>query len=582
MARNESTWRTANRQGPALAWLLVACAAGTACGGRSSDPRPLPQGALGDQSASSKAGAPSSGGGPVDTGGAPSADAGATGCAPPAAPLRRLSRFEYNNTVRELLFDSTEPGNALPVEPTTTSFGFDNDVASQTATAGAVAAYLSIAKEVARRATSAGTFSAWLPCAAGVTDGTASACARTFVESFAPLAFRRALDSAELTELVELHASIMGSGGSFADATAAVIAAVLAAPDFLYRVELGVPVPGSGDRRRPSGEEMAARLSYLFWGAPPDAALRDAALGGELDTAAGVLAQAKRLLADSRSHAVVATFFDQLLELEQLGQLRREDGVYTPAFGEQLRAATQRFFEYEIFEKGAAWPAIWTAPEAFANAQLGPLYYGVSDLTGASLQKVMLDPALRLGFLTDPGVLIGFNPNDQQDPDQRGALVVNRLLCRGIPSHPVPHMPVNLPGATARERWASVASAAPCAACHREMDAVGLALERYDSLGRYRTQENGQPIDTRSELPSLGVVDGAVELARTLSTLPETQTCFVQRWLEFSAGRQLDSSAEDQCLSRSVNAAFAASGYDVPTLLLALTQTDAFLSLPKE
>jgi len=582
MARNALAWRLANRPGPALAWLLGALVMGTACGGRSSDPRPLPQGAAGEESESSIAGAPSSGGGPLDTGGVPSADAGATGCAPPAAPLRRLSRFEYNNTVRELLFDSTEPGNALSVEPTPTYFGFDNDVASQTPTAEGVATYLSIAKAVARRATSAGTFAAWLPCAAGVTDGTAAACARTFVESFAPLAFRRALDSAELTELAELHASVMNSGGSFSDATAAVLAAVLAAPDFLYRVELGVPDPDGGARRRLRGEEMAARLSYLFWGAPPDAALRDAALGGELDSAAGVHAQSKRLLADSRSHAVVATFFDQLLELDQLGQLRREESVYTPAFGQQLRAATQRFFEYEIFEKGAAWPAIWTAPEAFANAQLGPLYYGVSDLIGAPLQKVMLDPAQRLGFLTDPGVLIGFNPDGQQNPDQRGALVVNRLLCRGIPSHPVPHMSLNLPGATARERWASVASAAPCAACHREMDAVGLALERYDSLGRYRTQESGQPIDTQIELPSLGVVDGAVELSRTLSTLPEIQTCFVQRWLEFSAGRQLDTTAEDQCLSRSVNAAFAASGYDVPSLLLALTQTDAFLFLPKE
>jgi hypothetical protein len=290
--------------------------------------------------------------------------------------------------------------------------------------------------------------------------------------------------------------------------------------------------------------------------------------------------QAKRLLSDSRSHAVVATFFDQLLALNELSRLRRTDPAYTPLFGEQLRGATQRFFEYEIFEKGASWPAIWTAPEAFANAELAPLYG--TELTGASLQKVSLDPAQRLGFLTDPGVLMGVSPSDPGNPDERGALVVNRLLCRNIPPPPGAAMSTGQPGATARERWASVSIPPACAACHREMDGVGLTLERYDSLGRYRTEENGEPIDTRSELPSLGVVDGAVELSRTLSTFPETQTCFVQRWLEFSRGRPLGPSPEDECLSRSVNAAFAASGYDVQELLLALTQTDAFLFLPKE
>ena len=581
MPRSDRKWGWAHglRHWPAM---LVALVAGSACGGRSLDPHAGEKGGAGDDGGSSFAGVPNSGGSGTDPGGAPSGDAGTPSCAPPASPLRRLSRFEYNNTVRELLGDSTEPGNALPVEKTTSYFDFDNDVASQSPTAEGVATYLSIAKGVAQRATSSGTFASWLPCAADVTAATASTCARRFVESFAPLAFRRALDSEEVSELTDLHASITNSGGSFADATAGVIAAVLSAPEFLYRVELGIRDPAGAPTMRPSGEEMAARISYLFWGAPPDAVLRKAVASGELLTASGVLAQAKRLLADKRSHAVVATFFEQLLVLGQLNGLRRSDSVYTPALGQTLRAATQRYFEYEIFEKGASWPSIWTAPEAFANAQLAPLYYGISNLTGDSLQKVMLDPEQRLGFLTDPGVLIGVNPNDQANPDQRGALVLNRLLCAGIPSHSGPEVAFNPTGVTARDRWLSVSSSSACTNCHSEMDGVGLALERYDSIGRYRTHEDGQAIDTRSELPSLGVVDGAVELARALSTDPRTQTCFVQRWLEFSSGRQLSAGIDDECLTRNVNAAFVASGYDVQELLLALTQTDAFLFFSKE
>ena len=584
MLRSDFNWGRANRprHWPAM---LLALVGASACG-RTSDSHGGHTNAAGDTGAgdagaSSFAGAPSSGASGAGPGGASSEIAGAASCAPPPAPLRRLSRFEYNNTVRDLLGDSSEPGNALPVEKTTSYFDFDNAVASQSPTAEAVAIYLSIGKEVARRATSASAFASLLPCAADVTAATAPDCARTFVESFAPRAFRRALDSAELAELTDLHASITKRGGSFAEATAAVIAAVLSAPDFLYRVELGVPDPASVSALRPSGDEMAARLSYLFWGRPPDSALRDAAARGELFTASGVLAQAKRLLADQRSHAVVAIFFDQLLALGELGKLHRSDAAYTPALGRTLRAATQRFFEYEIFEQGASWPAIWKARDAFANAQLGPLYYGVSDLSGEALQKITPDPAQRLGFLTDPGVLIGVDPNDQGNPDQRGALVLNRLLCTGLPSHP-PQATPQPTGLTARERWSAVSNSPACAACHRELDAVGLALERYDSMGRYRTLENGQPIETRSELPSLGVVDDAIELTKALSSDSRTLTCFVQRWLEFSSGRKLGNTPEDQCVTRSVNAAFVASGYDVQQLLLALTQTDAFLFLSKE
>src|SRR5262249_1124123 len=139
----------------------------------------------------------------------------------------------------------------------------------------------------------------------------------------------------------------------FATAIASLIEAVLQSPDFLYRIEWGVSDRAKPDLRKPSPDEMATRLSYLFWGTAPDDALRAAAKAGELSTASGVMAQATRMVDDPRARPMLRVFFDNLLPISGLTDLERDKTLYptySAAIGSLMYEETQRFLEYEIFE----------------------------------------------------------------------------------------------------------------------------------------------------------------------------------------------------------------------------------------
>ena len=169
------------------------------------------------------------------------------------------------------------------------------------------------------------------------------------------------------------------------------IEAMLQAPEFLYRVELGTAVAGNTAVKRVAGREMATRLSYLFWQTMPDAALFQAADAGMLDTNDGVRQQAKKLLDDPKSHPTVAFFFDNLLPIPDLAGLTRDATLFpnwSSSIGVAMRTEVQRVLEYEIFENTTqvaapyvpgSWPAILTAPYTFVNQALFK-YYGSVDV----------------------------------------------------------------------------------------------------------------------------------------------------------------------------------------------------------
>jgi hypothetical protein len=174
---------------------------------------------------------------------------------------------------------------------------------------------------------------------------------------------------------------------------------------------------------------------------------------------------------------------------------------------------------------------------------------------------------------------------DQTNPTQRGYRIMEKILCRDVPPEPpnLPALPSDPPvGATTRQRWSQFTAPSSCAPCHRDMDQLGYAFEAFDSMGRYRSQENGVDIDTKVDVTGLGPTSGPVELVKKLAALPETQACFAQRFAEFSLGKPLAGDPAGACLKQDITRRFEAAGYNVRQLLLDLTQTDAFLYLPKE
>jgi hypothetical protein len=504
---------------------------------------------------------------------------------PGPSPLRRLTRFEYNNTVRDLLGDTTSPASALPAEESGNGFG--NDAAAQAVSSLLAEQYASVAEGIATRATQTTAALAKLaPCASSPGAGEET-CARTIIDGLAPRAFRRPLAAGEADGLMALYRSTRAlTGASFGGAVAAVIEALLQSPDFLYRVELGVPDRERPGVRRPSGDEMAVRLSYFLWGTMPDEALRAAARSGELLTAEGVKGQATRMLGDARAKRMMRFFFENLLPISGLSDLERDKTLYplyTPAIGALMKEETQRLLEFEVFEGSGTWAGALTAPHTFVNAALAG-YYKLPGVTGAAFQKVPVETGKRLGFLTHASLMSGTTHSNHTNPVVRGAFVARQLLCMTIPlpdasiaekvKPPDPYS-----GKTARERYTKHQDDPVCKSCHALMDPIGFAMENFDAIGLWRSQENGVTIDASGGVPGLaGTVNGAAELASKLATAPEAQTCLASHFLQFAYGRSRD--AGDECVQATVNVAFQKAGYDIRQLLVALTQTDDFLYLP--
>ena len=500
--------------------------------------------------------------------------------------MRRLTRFEYNNSVRDLLGDTTQPARSFPSEEL--SNGFGNDAEAQSVSSLLAEQYASVAEAVAQRATSTPEALGKLDdCARAPSEASEPSCARRILGRLGARAYRRPLAADEAEALHAVYSAARPQA-SFGVALGTALEALLQAPDFLYRIELGAA--DGGGRKRPSGHEMATRLSYMFWGTLPDDALRAAADSGELSSGAGVLAQARRLLDDPRSRNIVRFFFDNLLPIASLGQLERDPQLYprwSSAIGALLREETQTFLEHEIFSGEGTWPSVLTAPYTFANEALAK-YYGLPAVSGTAFQKVPLDTTQRLGLLTQAGMMAGTTRSNNTNPVLRGAFVARQLLCRplALPSDPEILAKVKPPdpysGKTARERYGAHSREPVCAGCHQQMDPIGLTLENFDAVGQYRSSENGVMIDASGALPGEpGTVQNAVELARKLAQSEDAQDCFALHWLEYAYGRSLDESDPgDLCVNQRVQTAFKAAGYNVRQLLLDLTQTEAFLYLP--
>jgi hypothetical protein len=427
------------------------------------------------------------------------------------------------------------------------------------------------------------------PCAMTVSATTEDACATTIIDSLTPKVWRRPLLAGESASLLALEKSVRATtNATFATGVAAVITAVLQSPEFLYRIEAGVPDPVNASLKRLSGDEMATRLSYLFWGTAPDDSLRSAATSGQLSTAPGVLAQATRLLDDARSRQVVRFFFDSLLPINGLTDLERDKTLYpsfTATIGGYMHEETQTFLEYEIFQGPGSWRDALTAPYTFVNGPLAA-YYGLSGVPATTMtyQKVPLDATKRVGLLLQGGILAGTTQSNNTNPVARGSFIVQKLLCNRIPlptgdilAMVKPPDPYSAP--TGRQRYTLHKTQPVCATCHSQMDPVGFPLENFDPIGQWRDQENGVTIDASGAIPQAHLdVSGPVDLVQKIASLDDSQYCFASHWLDFGYGRSLGK--DDACAIAKVEVEFQKSGFNVKQLLLALTQTDEFLYFP--
>jgi hypothetical protein len=523
------------------------------------------------------------GGGDGTGGGAPgsaAADAGpkVSPTAVPPVPLARLTSLQYANTIRDLFAPIAVPGQSPPGDAIVD--GFDNNTAAQTPSSALIEAYRTSAAAVA---TAAMQSSAQLLGCTPASRADEDACAHSFISSFGKKAFRRPLAADESANLTGFYASVRASGADFPTAMTATIEAFLQSPAFLYRFEIGTPVPGQAGLVQLTGYEVSSRISYLIWNTMPDQSLLDAAAGGRLATAEGVEAEARRLLADPRAHDAVLNFHREWLRFSKMKNLTK-DATMFPGWSSDvatsLQKAADKYVDGVFFGDGTL-TALLTDAHAWVDASTASIY-GVPS-PGPDLVRVSVDPTQRSGILTNAGLLAGFAHETADAPVLRGVFVLDRLLCAAPPPPPanvnttVP-APNTADPQTTRDRFAKQHEQGTCAGCHHTIDGVGFGFEHYDAIGQWRTTDMGLPVDASGWLPPGGdlpaTFSGAVELGKILAASHTVQSCVASQWMRYALG--VDKTGIDPTHLKPVVDAFVASGLDLRELVVALVKSDAF------
>ncbi|MBX7083910.1 MAG: DUF1592 domain-containing protein [Nannocystaceae bacterium] len=507
----------------------------------------------------------------------PAASCAATDPTVPATPMRLLTRYEYDNTVRDLLGDTTRPAQGFA--PENHSGLFENDAVEHQVSKDVVRQYLDAAEGIAARAV-AERLATLVPCDPAVGD---ASCGHAFVETLLPRAFRRPVDLAERNAFVALFDAASAQYG-FGEGIAITLQAVLQSPQFLYRIELDPPGAQPGDRVALSNHELATRLSYFLTASMPDTVLRASADAGELDDPEALELQARRLLESDGARETVAQFHRQWLGLGALGSVAKDPaafpGLDPSTFAGDWNDSLQQFIAHVFFDGDATLSQLFSAPEVFLTPELAAFYVaaGQDPETGA-----WTIPGKHAGLLTQPGLMGLLAYPDGSSPVARGVFVRKRLLCQELSPPPGVAItpPAPDPNATTRERFEQHSTDPACAGCHRLIDPIGFAFENYDGAGRWRTTENGTPIDASGELVGLldadaeGEMADAAALSARLLDSRDLQSCMVQQWSTFALGRGLDHELEP-CTVAELQAQFDGSGGDLRELLVAIVRSDAF------
>lgn len=515
--------------------------------------------------------ASSGGGGTGDDG-----PGGAEPFVPGQQVLPRLTELQYRNTVTDLLGEGLPE---LPLEQDTNPYLFFSIGATQNSLSelgvqryeeSADAIAHAVFDDAMRRLELVGCE----PTAPG------DACVEDFLIDFGRRAFRRPLTPQEQNRWLSV-ATDLAEGDPWRGLRLAV-SGILQSPYFLYRVELGEPDPDDPSVLRYTGFEMASRLSYLLWNTTPDDELLDAAEAGELDGTQGVQAQAQRLLDDPRARDAVQDFFAQYFDLGRLGGVHRDPERYplfTPSLPESMRTEIRLLIDDYVFRREADIRQVFSSRRTFVNADLAALYgLDVPQATDITFVPIELpEDGPRAGLLT-LGAFLAMNAHETEtSPTLRGKYVRERVLCQTVPPPP-DEVDTNVDpddgeGETLRERLERHRDDPACSGCHAFIDPPGFLFENFDSVGAYRTQENGHPIDATGDLDGTPL-QNARDLADVLAQDDRVGRCVVTQLFRHGHGR-LETDDEEPALD-DLQARFADADYRFRELVLELVVHPSF------
>ena len=408
-----------------------------------------------------------------------------------------------------------------------------------------------------------------------------SIAARRVLEPIATRAFRRPVTRRELDRLAALTTIARERKEPFAAGIQLALQATLVSPHFLFRIELDAKPDDAGAIRELNQYELATRMSYFLWSSMPDDALLDHAKRGTLRK--NLASEVKRMLSDEKSRALVDSFASQWLGLRSLDEAQ-PDAQRFKTFTHDLRSAMRRetmLFFAAIKNEDRSLLELIDADFTFANAELAR-HYGIEGVFTREFRRVKLPKdSPRGGVLTQASILTVTSNAMRTSPVKRGKWIMTNLLGTPPPPPPpdVPELDEKsgtIKSATMRQRLEEHRRNPRCAVCHQQMDPLGLALENYDAIGRWRSHEGKQKIDASGELAGGAKFGGPAEFKQLLTgTLrDEFVRCFAEKMLIYALGRGVE--PFDRCAVDKMLNQLESDDYRFSTLVYEIVRSVPF------
>ena len=416
---------------------------------------------------------------------------------------------------------------------------------------------------------------------AGATADEAETCATEIIATLARRAYRRPVTVDDFERLVSFYQRGYAEGGFEAGVETA-LRALLASPEFLFRIERDPNGVTPGAPYRVSDLELASRLSFFLWSSLPDDALIDAAAARRLSDPAVLEAEVRRMLADPRADALTTNFASQWLHLRNLDAVRPDARLF-PDFDDNLRQGFRRETELlfrSVLDEDRSVVDLLTADFTFMNERVAR-HYEIPGVYGDHFRRVALPPGSpRAGLLGHGSILTVTSYATRTSPVLRGKWILENLLGTPPPPPPANVPPLdetrsNVRVVSMRERMEAHRQNPQCAVCHRIMDPAGLSMENFDAIGRWRATEGVAPIDAAGNLPGGEEFDGVAGLRAAILERPDVFAGVVaEKLLTFALGRGLDHA--DAPAVRSIVRSAAADDYRMSSLVLGIVNSTPF------
>jgi mono/diheme cytochrome c family protein len=409
-----------------------------------------------------------------------------------------------------------------------------------------------------------------------------AACARRIVSATARRAYRRPVADRDIAVPLQLFTQARAENGFEAGIEVA-LRAILTSPEFLFRIEREPAGVAAGSSYRVSDLELASRLSFFLWSSIPDDRLLAAAERGRLREPAVLEGEVRRMLADPRAEALTTNFASQWLYLRNLAAAVPNLRLY-PDFDDNLRQGfrreTELFFQ-SIVQDDRSVLDLLDADYTFLNERLAR-HYGVPNVYGDRFRRVALPKdSNRRGLLGHGSILTVTSHSTRTSPVRRGKWILENILGTPPPPPPanVPPLKENGSGAgarTMRELMAEHRSNAVCAACHRSIDPLGLALENFDAVGRWRTRgEDGAAVDASGSMPGGERFDGVAGLRQALLARPDVFVgTLAEKLMTYALGRGITDG--DAPAVRAIHREAALDGYRFSAVARAIVRSAPF------